>query len=267
MKKFLLAACLCLLLFISSGCTKDNYTIKIDKNNKITLTETLGISKADLSEIAETFNLTNYYNDLENVFKPCIKPNYEVIVYEDDNYKGITQTKDNINIEDFEANDLIVGLTPKRKVPITVKNGLLKDKYSIKLQYDRDVAENFKFQPELARFNKKEIQRIPTSIRDNEDGTVTITKSFEEPISVITPKPDVKLIIDIPVKAKKHNADNVLNNTYEWNLYRENPIVEINLEYEKWNGNSGLIIMFVSLIVLVAFLGIIFVKSQNDIGM
>ena len=72
----------------------------------------------------------------------------------------------------------------------------------------------------------------------------------------------MKFKLKVPIKAKKHNAHEVLNDyEYVWNINTKEP-VSIELVYEEWN-IPGLIFTFITFI-LILIISIISLKNKKD---
>ena len=68
--------------------------------------------------------------------------------------------------------------------------------------------------------------------------------------------------------ATKHNATKVLkNNEYQWDLFVLNSDVDINLEYTKQSNNMTKTMIVVSILLLLAVFGFIYIKNKDNISL
>lgn len=295
-KKLLILTSLFLILF-TSGCVKqkDEYVITIDKNDNVTLAETVAIDKESLNMLNEEYDsfagsFTNNANSqskqLENYILDMTKKirslnGFDSQDYSDNEYVGFTQTKNNLSISDIKPDDFMPGLTSASDTPISVDKGFIKDTYKIHLKYNYEKAydeineRSEKVQQKIEGQNYTPTAKAKHTFIDNQDGTYTIkdTYSGENGFSGSSsnddiPNPDITLTIKIPTKATKHNATKVINNyEYQWDLFVLNSNVDINLEYTKQSKNITGIAMIVSMLLLLAVFGFIYIKSKNDISL
>ena len=297
MKKKLLILTSLFLLMFTSGCVKqkDEYVITIDKNDNVTLSETVGIDKENLKMMNKEYgsfvgsftnNANSHSKQFENYILDMTKKTrslsgFDSQDYSDDEYVGFTQTKNNILISDIKPEYLMPGLISASRTPVTIDKGVFKDTYKIHLKYNYEKAydeineRSEKVRQEAEGQNYTHAVKAKHTFIDNQDGTFTIkdTYSSENGFSGIgsksdIPNPDITLTIKIPTKATKHNATKVLkNNEYQWDLFVLNSDVDINLEYTKQSNNMTKTMIVVSILLLLAVFGFIYIKNKDNISL
>lgn len=289
MKKFFIISLLFIIMVFSSACHRSIYTIKIDKDNNISFSYIYALKNKTINEyIRKSVNAAgissedrrsmikelNKYTKDESMQLEYIKNTYSYLflkktspqLYKLNGYRGFIQSKDNIKMEDFYLSYLPAGFTNKNKHVVDIEAGFVKNKYRIHLNYsyiERDKLESYG------------VICGERKIEYKDDGTVIIrpaqdfssNESEEQSYVEMSEKPEEKFIIQLPVKAKKHNATSVLpNNTYEWDLFTENPNLDIYIEYDKGNGGMGIILIFLFLIIGFIAIGYMYLKSVNDVS-
>ena len=136
----------------TSGCVKqkDEYVITIDKNDNVTLSETVGIDKENLKMMNKEYgsfvgsfrnNANSHSKQFENYILDMTKKTrslsgFDSQDYSDDEYVGFTQTKNNILISDIKSEYLMPGLISASRTPVTIDKGVFKDTYKIHLKYN-----------------------------------------------------------------------------------------------------------------------------------
>lgn len=297
MKKISLLCLFCIITFLCTGCVKYSYNIEIDKNDKVTISETEAMNLSMLKSFDANIE-DKIQEEVEKTSEEYKQKGYEVKSYSDDVYNGLTIIKKDI---DF---DKTIQSLPKNFVSDeSNKNVFSKEKKFLKNVYKIHLYSNinaaFENNPEGSFLNgtpQEQVEETSESmdgnkivskekIVDEATGDV-IEKTVYENGAVMTsrynPKeqaqftdamgsmventpgmmPVAELTIKVPKKPKKHNATKVLSDTeYQWNLVSEKQPVEIVIEYEKYE--FATFAMVLSLVLLFLVLAIIFNKTKD----
>lgn len=281
MKKILLTCLVCFTAFISTGCVKLGYNIDIDKNDKISVSETKG---AVFEGFKSTIFQDALLSELDNTIANYTRKGYKVKHSAEGDYGSITLTKDNLVFGEA-VKSLPKGFLEKSTFESDA--GLIKRQYKIHLFYNlQDAVDNTISSYAEFRPNSAVLEKIKDSIREPivdvqtievpETGRTLVTKRYADGNAKVEVwdggsyneiannflYPEAVLTIKIPVKATAHNADNVVNDKeYQWYLAKEEQPVEIILEYEF--NEFGKLAAVISLILI---LGAVFflVKKVNS---
>ena len=242
MKKAVLLSVVFLTMILTTGCIKCSYDIEIDKDNNISVSETkaIDISKIDSDDVFEDIN-----NNLDKNKSKLEELGYEVALYDENDYKGLTQKKV-YKLDKFYNVDLPKGFEANTKKTIRVKSVFgIKDVYTIDWNYSfRNAIEQ-----NLSKY-------------DTED----IDLNAEKMTEIYESQPKAELVIKVPYKVVQNNATSVVGGKeLHWNLIDEkNDNVHILLKYEKYNQNA--IIGFLALIIAaVGFIILNKVLKRDDV--
>ena len=294
MKKFLLFSLVSIIAVFCTGCVKYSYNIEINDKDKVSLSKTQAMNLSFFQNADPNFN-EKFYEGLAESEAEYNKKGYEVHEYNDGTYTGMTLKKQNIDFEKA-MDDLKEDFDNQTSVFSIQKTGL-KKQYKIHLSYDlkqaMDKMSEGDSQSTLSDNNDSNYSTIDeeegvvsrTKETDPETGEVVETIEYENGTVVTSRynenerqqfsqalgaglgsveglKPISELTIKIPKKATKHNATKVISDTeYYWDLAVENQPVKIMLEYEKFD--MGTLGMIISVLVVLAILGIVFNNAKN----
>lgn len=268
MKKLFLILLISTLTIISTGCTKFEYTIDINKKDQINITQTQSFNVKFFRAISPGFDV-GFKRSVDTLSEKYKKLGYETNVYEDDAFSGLTIGKSNLTIKQALEN-LPAGFDKKESTFIANK-GFVKSSYKIHLYYDikealssTDISSS---QREISAGQPNVVISRDIETKNINGQLVNMTAIKEDYESIEGEKPSVvpisNLTIKIPVKARINNADKVLNDKeYQWNLAKEEQPVEITLEYEILDFSR--LIISLSLILLLTAVFYMVKKIQNS---
>ncbi len=273
------------VVLFASGCTNDSYVMQIDKDNNISVAETISFDKTMMASnmgILSDFgmdeaSLKQYTEKLksdimDSLTKTRAIETFDVKPLDNDKQFGFIQEKQNIPIENFKNDYLMLGMTSVEEKPITIKNGLFQDNYKIHLKYSFKKAyiEEQKKSQELDNQQVTSSEDTDVTFTDNGDGSYTVTSNannggYGQINSKITlPNQDIKFTIKTSSKVKKNNATNINNNEYQWDLFKLNDDVDIYLEYNSLSKTFGVKVTIATLLLVLILLFLVYKKSSED---
>ncbi|MBQ8847549.1 MAG: hypothetical protein IJ003_01240 [Candidatus Gastranaerophilales bacterium] len=263
MKKNILSLILLgFLLIFTSGCGKYAYNIEIDSNNNITFEESFGLDNKLFKMINPFFDEV-YSKDINNLLKEAMSQNYTTSAFEEDSYKGLKKNKKE-TIETLNNSILPAGFNSEQRAPIAIKRSCIKIKYVVSMKFDLNqmiAIQEHLYTRYKIKDNDKELLKGKLTPKTEENNQEEVSENPEKLIENLL-TPDMKFKLKVPIKAKKHNAHEVLNDyEYVWNINTKEP-VSIELVYEEWN-IPGLIFTFITFI-LILIISIISLKNKKD---
>lgn len=266
MKKVLLMFCAAILMITTSACTKNEYTITIDKNNSVTIDEVAAINLDGFISLAGSMGDDNMVSEIKNELESQmeetaaeLKSNgYSVEKYDKDGYFGIAK---NITYDNFETTKLPDGFTYKGDSFINVSNSLYKKNYKIDLVFNpklyAESASNSSSQINTRKLNSMAATE-PLPLMDSE-----VSDSNQRLAENLGIKPILSLTLKLPAKAKNTNATtkNDADRVYTWQLDLERD-TRISIEYEQIN-TSNIIILFLAFFLLIGVA--IYLHNKNEV--
>lgn len=255
MKKIALISLLCLVMFTATGCKKFSYEFSIDKKGNVTISET---DAMNMSVIESFVSAEQIESKLAEATTEMEGEGYEVTVYNDGTFKGLTRkNKEKINVETFKREQLPVGFSLAQPQPVVFDKEFLKNKYTIKWQYNLQQA--------LDKDNEKNGSTAEDEYLPSDEGTRQQQQMMQD-VFAETVKPIADLKITIPYRAVSHNAnkaDKIENGfEYTWDLSNLEEPISIELAYEKVDYTGS--IMVLTFIFLFVGLFLFFLKAKEE---
>ena len=226
--KLLFIFCLLSMAILTSGCIKYRYSIVIDNNNNVGVSEITTIDSS-IVDNADPVIKQALNKGLNQKISNMSDEKYSVVKVKEGVYIGLKSYKKH-KMSKFLDTDLPEGFTSTQVHPIVVKKSFYKTKYSMSLKYDVKYA------------TKTILINSGISLNDIKD---RIEPSYPK-------KPLAELVIKIPTRAISHNANQVISDKeYKWSLMSKTPL-NIEITYEKLNWFN--IVLTVLVIIVVALL-------------
>lgn len=210
-KRIILSFVLFSLALFVSGCAKSDYKITVNRNNTVKISQSHSI---DTSFIENENIKENLDEMLSQAQIKLIQKGYKTQTFQENNFQGITASKEYARLKYVDDTELPIGFITSEKLPINLKKGALKNKYTIYMIYSKKKA-------------KKEAKKLFNTTFEVADNNAS----------------DAKLTIKIPSKAKENNADFVSKKEYTWDLNNDTPTT-IKLVWEKYNPLSLFLMIF-----------------------
>ena len=281
MKKIILLSTAIFVMFLTTGCVKYSYVFDIDKKGNITLSETEAINLSSIKAFDKDNQIAKDLNEQKSKLE---KEGYEVSIYDENGYQGLTR-KHRYEAGKFYVDNLPAGFKSKNETAIASSTPFWGKKiYSINWTYSFNEASKTLNDGEkinnmytddseegvVESYTETDEDGNTIEIKKYDDGSVSKLKynkaandNFNQAMTSMLSgiselQPQAELVITIPYKSINHNADSVVNNNeYHWNLLKNNGDGEISivLEYVSYNvgtfvGIIALIIMLISFIIL-----------------
>lgn len=266
MKKLFMLITLCVLMFCTTACTKNEYTITIDKNNKVTIEEVEAFNLDGFIAASGVFGAGGASNikrqmeaDIDKAIEPMLNKGYDAEKYDEDGYLGIKRSK---SYEDFQSVKLPEGFVRDAN-SFSVKNTVFKKVYQVNLKYDPALKQK-------TTETNPAMQKIKSTVANNTDNTsVSIGEKsvtdgdkevVEQSMENIGMKPIFSLTLKIPYPAKSTNALKKDDKAcvYSWDLDYQNP-TEISAVYEETR-----VINIIVALVLLLLIGVAIYHAKND---
>lgn len=227
MKKIFKLITLLSLVFILTGCVKENINMEIGKDKRVNLT----IISATKNSMSSEINPSKIADNLEN--KGFIKEPYK-----EDSWNGYKLTKEYESIDDISTTDTI-----------TVELSDLLDENNEDISYYFQKKESF--------FKTTYIANFTIDINANEDG------SANEEINGYKDTVDLKYTVTLPNPSTKQNTTNISQDgrTLTW-ILEYGKVNKINYQFSMTNNRTYILISII-FIILVAFLTYFILKSNN----
>jgi LPXTG-motif cell wall-anchored protein len=183
MRKLLSLFVLILSIGVLSGCVKGVFHVKVNKDGSADINYDMGFENTLLGLAS-----SDGKNPIEEIRKQAEEQGFTVANYKENGYTGIRAKKHVDKLNDIPIFSNME--KSKDKKPLKIEKGLFSTRYTLDTQLDlSDMATNSN--EEMANFNNAVLNQM-----------------------------DLKFLLDLPVKAEKHNASNVKNDgqTLEWQL-------------------------------------------------
>ena len=261
MKKIALLGLMLFVVFTTSGCRNFSYDIEINKNGKVTLSETESIDFSNIEKIS--YIAQKAQTKIEEKNSEFEAQGYTVKRSDNGSYKEYTRTK---TFETFTDNSVLPeGFAALQPQPIMQEKAFLKNKYIIKWSYDAQrILDNTKSKLE-------NIDSITPEDTEEYDDSEDYAKENTQPeiFNFLTkknlknlPLPTADLVIKLPFKAKSHNANFVSKTNgkyeYKWNLNSKDEIINIELIYDKTDYTNSFAVL-----ALLVLCGAMFLYMQK----
>lgn len=298
MKKLLLVVTALFLTVFCTGCVKYSYNIEIDKNDKVSISQTEAMNLTFFKQYDPEFE-DKFKDSFSNIKEDYEKEGYEVTDYSDETYTGITLTKKDIEFKKA-ADNLKIGFEKDDDEGFTIEKRGFSKIYKIHLLYNmqkamegnsnNDIGSMNSSNSDVISFNNDNDRNIVSQTKqtDPTTGDVIETTTYDDG-STFTSRynqqeqekfgkaigetlgsvpgltPVIGLTIKSPKKATKNNAAKVISDTeYYWDLTADKQPVEIILEYERFDASSlGPIL---SVLIIFGLLCFIFYKTKTEMG-
>ena len=259
MKKILLIILASTITLITTGCVKFEYTMDINKNDRINFSQTQGFNVQFFRAINPEFDKM-FKKIVATLAEKYKKQGFQANEYNDEAFAGLNISKNNLTFK--QTREILPAGFKVDDNSFIINKGFVKSSYKLHFYYDiREALSS----PEIAVAQREISSGTPNVIlsRDMEvrriNGQwVNMTAIKDEYDAIEGEKPSIvpisKLNIKIPAKAKNNNADKVLSDTeYQWNLAKEAQPVEIYLEYDVFDFSKLMITLSLILLLSAVF--------------
>ena len=256
MKRSFKVLCLMLVIFMTSGCMKLNVDMSVNKDKSMNLSYVVAFADSLMNQSGTDTALD------ESDLKQAEESGFKVENYSDGSMTGYKFTKDFSNIDNisdeketvFDLEKLLDGEEAK---VFTVKKGLFKNTYSVKMQ--NDTATDIEGEMNLDNLYGD------SSDTSYNDSTNTFDDSDMD-LSMLSSSMDLKFIVNLPYKAISSNATTTENEgkKLEWNL-ADQTLQNIEFEFELYNmSNIYLLVGGIALIIIIVVVIIIMNKKKPN---
>ncbi|WMT18588.1 LptM family lipoprotein [Parageobacillus toebii] len=183
MKKLLSLFVLILSIGLLSGCVKGVFHVKVNKDGSADLNYDLGFESTLLG-----FASSDGQNPIEEIRKQAEEQGFTVANYKENGYTGIRAKKHVDKLNDVPIFYTMVN--SKDEKPVKIEKDFFSTRYVLDTQLDLS---------DMAMDSTEEMSNINNAVLN---------------------QMDLKFLLDLPVKAKNHNASDVKNDgqTLEWQL-------------------------------------------------
>ena len=253
MKRSFKVLCLMLIIFMTSGCMKLNVDMSINKDKSMNLSYVVAFANSLMNQSG-----TNTALD-ESDLKQAEESGFKVENYSDGSMTGYKFTKgfsniDNISDEKETIFDLEKLLDGEEAKVFTVKKGLFKNTYSVKMQ--NNTATEMEDEMDLGSL-----------YGDSSSDYSSSSNIFgDTDLSMLTSSMDLTFTVNLPNKPINSNATTTENEgkKLEWNLMDQN-LQNIEFEFELYNmDNIYLTVGIIGVLVIIIIVIIIMNKKKPN---
>ena len=245
--------CLMLIIFMTSGCMKLNVDMSINKDKSMNLSYVVAFANSLMNQSGTDTALD------ESDLKQAEESGFKVENYSDGSMTGYKFTKgfsniDNISDEKETIFDLEKLLDGEEAKVFTVKKGLFKNTYSVKMQ--NNTATEMEDEMDLG------------SIYGDSSSDYSSSSNIfgDTDLSMLTSSMDLTFTVNLPNKPINSNATTTENEgkKLEWNLMDQN-LQNIEFEFELYNmDNIYLTVGIIGVLVIIIIVIIIMNKKKPN---
>ena len=245
--------CLMLIIFMTSGCMKLNVDMSINKDKSMNLSYVVAFANSLMNQSGTDTALD------ESDLKQAEESGFKVENYSDGSMTGYKFTKgfsniDNISDEKETIFDLEKLLDGEEAKVFTVKKGLFKNTYSVKMQ--NNTASEMEDEMDLG------------SIYGDSSSDYSSSSNIfgDTDLSMLTSSMDLTFTVNLPNKPINSNATTTENEgkKLEWNLMDQN-LQNIEFEFELYNmDNIYLTVGIIGVLVIIIIVIIIMNKKKPN---
>ena len=253
MKRSFKVLCLMLIIFMTSGCMKLNVDMSINKDKSMNLSYVVAFANSLMNQSGTDTALD------ESDLKQAEESGFKVENYSDGSMTGYKFTKgfsniDNISDEKETIFDLEKLLDGEEAKVFTVKKGLFKNTYSVKMQ--NNTASEMEDEMDLG------------SIYGDSSSDYSSSSNIfgDTDLSMLTSSMDLTFTVNLPNKPINSNATTTENEgkKLEWNLMDQN-LQNIEFEFELYNmDNIYLTVGIIGVLVIIIIVIIIMNKKKPN---
>lgn len=245
--------CLMLIIFMTSGCMKLNVDMSINKDKSMNLSYVVAFANSLMNQSGTDTALD------ESDLKQAEESGFKVENYSDGSMTGYKFTKgfsniDNISDEKETIFDLEKLLDGEEAKVFTVKKGLFKNTYSVKMQ--NNTASEMEDEMDLGSL-----------YGDSSSDYSSSSNIFgDTDLSMLTSSMDLTFTVNLPNKPINSNATTTENEgkKLEWNLMDQN-LQNIEFEFELYNmDNIYLTVGIIGVLVIIIIVIIIMNKKKPN---
>ena len=245
--------CLMLIIFMTSGCMKLNVDMSINKDKSMNLSYVVAFANSLMNQSGTDTALD------ESDLKQAEESGFKVENYSDGSMTGYKFTKgfsniDNISDEKETIFDLEKLLDGEEAKVFTVKKGLFKNTYSVKMQ--NNTATEMEDEMDLGSL-----------YGDSSSDYSSSSNIFgDTDLSMLTSSMDLTFTVNLPNKPINSNATTTENERkkLEWNLMDQN-LQNIEFEFELYNmDNIYLTVGIIGVLVIIIIVIIIMNKKKPN---
>ena len=245
--------CLMLIIFMTSGCMKLNVDMSINKDKSMNLSYVVAFANSLMNQSGTDTALD------ESDLKQAEESGFKVENYSDGSMTGYKFTKgfsniDNISDEKETIFDLEKLLDGEEAKVFTVKKGLFKNTYSVKMQ--NNTATEMEDEMDLGSL-----------YGDSSSDYSSSSNIFgDTDLSMLTSSMDLTFTVNLPNKPINSNATTTENEgkKLEWNLMDQN-LQNIEFEFELYNmDNIYLTVGIIGVLVIIIIVIIIMNKKKPN---
>ena len=245
--------CLMLIIFMTSGCMKLNVDMSINKDKSMNLSYVVAFANSLMNQSGTDTALD------ESDLKQAEESGFKVENYSDGSMTGYKFTKgfsniDNISDEKETIFDLEKLLDGEEAKVFTVKKGLFKNTYSVKMQ--NNTATEMEDEMDLGSL-----------YGDSSSDYSSSSNIFgDTDLSMLTSSMDLTFTVNLPNKPINNNATTTENEgkKLEWNLMDQN-LQNIEFEFELYNmDNIYLTVGIIGVLVIIIIVIIIMNKKKPN---
>ena len=253
MKRSFKVLCLMLIIFMTSGCMKLNVDMSINKDKSMNLSYVVAFANSLMNQSGTDTALD------ESDLKQAEESGFKVENYSDGSMTGYKFTKgfsniDNISDEKETIFDLEKLLDGEEAKVFTVKKGLFKNTYSVKMQ--NNTASEMEDEMDLGSL-----------YGDSSSDYSSSSNIFgDTDLSMLTSSMDLTFTVNLPNKPINSNATTTENEgkKLEWNLMDQN-LQNIEFEFELYNmDNIYLTVGIIGVLVIIIIVIIIMNKKKPN---
>ena len=245
--------CLMLIIFMTSGCMKLNVDMSINKDKSMNLSYVVAFANSLMNQSGTDTALD------ESDLKQAEESGFKVENYSDGSMTGYKFTKgfsniDNISDEKETIFDLEKLLDGEEAKVFTVKKGLFKNTYSVKMQ--NNTATEMEDEMDLG------------SIYGDSSSDYSSSSNIfgDTDLYMLTSSMDLTFTVNLPNKPINSNATTTENEgkKLEWNLMDQN-LQNIEFEFELYNmDNIYLTVGIIGVLVIIIIVIIIMNKKKPN---
>ena len=257
MKKSCKVLCLMLVVFMLSGCMKMNMDMSIHKDKSMDLSVTVAVANSLLQQSSDSTIMS------EEDIKEAEDQGFKVKEYSDGSMTGYTLTKNYSNIDDVstekETNlNLEESMEGAQEDMFTVKKGLFKNKYTVKMK--NDTADEVQNQTGL---DNSYIEDDTENYDDSYIDDNTEDYSSDMDLSMLMASMDLKYTVSLPYKVLSSNATTTENDGKKltWNLMDSN-LENIEFSFELYNMTNIYIAAGIALAIIIIIIILIIKKRK-----
>ena len=243
--------CLMLIIFMTSGCMKLNVDMSINKDKSMNLSYVVAFANSLMNQSGTDTALD------ESDLKQAEESGFKVENYSDGSMTGYKFTKgfsniDNISDEKETIFDLEKLLDGEEAKVFTVKKGLFKNTYSVKMQ--NNTASEMEDEMDLG------------SIYGDSSSDYSSSSNIfgDTDLSMLTSSMDLTFTVNLPNKPINSNATTTENEgkKLEWNLMDQN-LQNIEFQFELYNMNNVYLTAGIAVAIIIIIVIVIISKKRK----